>query len=306
MEGRAQWPLWGGQATLIVRGHDLKGAREAVDSVVMAVDVACSRFRPDSELVRLAVAGGQRQAVSPLLADLVSAALRAAELTQGAVDPTVGSALLDAGYAASRSGPTQPRWRMPASPVRVAASWRDVDLDVAAGTLRTPPGVLVDLGATAKARAADLAAAAAYAATGEPVLVGLCGDVAVAGTPVDKPWTVQVLERPDDADGPLVELYDGGVATSSTQVRRWLRHGSAMHHLIDPRTGLPVKEFWRTATVAAASCLDANIASTATVVKSDRGLAWLEATGLPARLVASDGSVRGLGGWPADCLQLAS
>ena len=266
----------------------------------------------------LAASGGRplsAQSLSPLLARAIAAALRAAELTDGAVDPTLGTALVAAGYdrdladlaglahlddALALAGSTGSAGRIP---LRRNASWRDIELDEAAGTVRTPPGVLLDLGATAKALAADLAAQAAYAATGSPVLVSLCGDIAVAGTRPDEPWLVRVLERPDDADGPLVRIHDGGLATSTTRARRWVQAGRPMHHLLDPMTGLPVREVWRTVTVAAGSCLDANIASTATVVKGADGVAWLGATGLPARLVSADGTVRGLNDWPVEALE---
>lgn len=309
-----EWPLWGGTARLVVRATgrtELKAARVAVDSWVMAVDRACSRFRPDSEVSILAAADGGPHPVSPLLAQAIAAALRAAELTDGAVDPTLGTALVAAGYDRAFVEPAELDDRGPARstagiPLRRNASWRDIELDEDAGTVRTPPGVLLDLGATAKALAADLAALAAHAATGVPVLVSLCGDIAVAGTRVGEPWLVRVVEHPDDADGTLVRIHDGGLATSTTRARRWVQAGRPMHHLLDPATGLPVREVWRTVTVAAGSCLDANIASTATVVKGADGASWLGATGLPARLVGAAGDVRGLNDWPVEGLEVAS
>ena len=312
VEQATEWPLWGGAARLVVRATgraELKAARVAVDSWVMAVDRACSRFRPDSEVSILAATDGGPRPVSPLLAHAIAAALRAAELTDGAVDPTLGTALVAAGYdrdladlAESDDSHAEPS-PTAGIPLRRNASWRDIDLDGTAGTVRTPPGVLLDLGATAKALAADLAAQAAYAATGVPVLVCLCGDISVAGTQVGEPWLVRVVERPDDVDGPLVRIHDGGLATSTTRARRWVQAGRPMHHLLDPATGLPVREVWRTVTVAAGSCLDANIASTATVVKGADGAAWLGATGLPARLVSAEGDVRGLNDWPVEALE---
>jgi thiamine biosynthesis lipoprotein len=178
------------------------------------------------------------------------------------------------------------------------ASWRDVELDEQHHLLSLPEGVLLDLGATAKAFAADRAAARVHDAVGMPVLVSLCGDIAVAGTRTGEPWTVLVVETADQTDGPLVEVHDGGLATSTTRARRWLQSGRPMHHLLDPVTGLPAPEVWRTVTVAAATCVDANTASTATVVKGADGLPWLESTGLPARVVAADGTVRVVSGWP--------
>lgn len=320
------WPLWGGTARLVVRpGEDpdgadraLRTARDEVDAVVMAVDLACSRFRADSEVVALAAAAGAQQPVSEVLGAALAAALRAADLTGGAVDPTLGHALVAAGYdrdidevyadprGADDALGVDEQAAEPARPavqIRRTAPWRDVELDLDRHTVRVPDGVLLDLGATAKAFAADRAAAAAHARLGVPVLVSLCGDIAVAGTRPGRPWLVLVLERPDENRGPLVEIHDGGLATSTTRSRRWYRSGRPMHHLLDPLTGLPVAEVWRTVTVAAASCLDANTASTATVVKGASGLAWLESTGLPGRLVAADGTVRGVGGWPAGSLE---
>jgi FAD:protein FMN transferase len=321
----SQWPLWGGTARLVVRAGDdprlaeaaLGAAQTEVDAVVGDVDAACSRFRADSEVARLARAGGGSYQISEVLTSAVAAALRGARLTDGAVDPTLGHALVAAGYdrdialvrdADQRAGPAPPAPSSSAgegpdqptsSRLVRTATWRDVQLDQEAGVLTVPDDVLLDLGATAKAFASDRAAARAHDAVGMPVLVSLCGDIAVAGTRPSEPWVVRVVETPDEQDGPLVEVHDGGLATSTTRARRWVRSGRPMHHLLDPVTGLPADEVWRTVTVAAATCLDANIASTATVVKGADGLRWLESTGLPARVVAADGAVRTVGGWPA-------
>ncbi len=313
-----EWPLWGGTARLVVRpgAHPadgpaaadvLKAARAEVDAVIVSVDAACSRFRADSEVVRLASAGGAVQPVSEVLADALAVALRAARLTGGAVDPTLGLALIAAGY--DRDIADVPGDRPAPGPllsVHRTAGWRDVELDLEARTVRVPDGVLLDLGATAKAFAADRAAERAHEATGVPVLVALAGDISVAGTPPGEPWPVMVVERPTETTGPMIEVHDGGVATSTTRARRWALSGRPMHHLLDPVTGLPVREVWRTVTVAAATCVDANTATTATVVKGLDGLAWLRATGLPARLVAADGTVVGVGGWPEAALEVPS
>jgi thiamine biosynthesis lipoprotein len=165
-------------------------------------------------------------------------------------------------------------------------------------------GVEIDLGATAKALAADLAAAAAQGSlgTGGGVLVSLGGDIAIAGIPPPDGWTIQVS---DDSNDPIddvserVTLQSGAIASSSTRVRRWLRGGVEQHHIIDPRTGAPVRTPWRLATVVAGSCVDANTASTATIVRGLRAVDWLVAGGLAARLVTNDGAVQCVGGWPA-------
>ena len=168
--------------------------------------------------------------------------------------------------------------------------------------LRLPPGIRLDLGATAKGVGSDRAVRAVMSATGHRggVLVSLGGDIAVAGTPPRDGWPVAVAEEPDQA-GPsqLVRLAAGAVATSSVSCRRWRRGGAVLHHIVDPRTGRPADGPWRTVTVAAATCADANAASTAAIVAGARAQDWLAAAGLPARLTGHDGRIRRLGGWPA-------
>ena len=82
-------------------------------------------------------------------------------------------------------------------------------------------------------------------------------------------------------------------------MRRWRRGGATLHHLIDPRTGLPADGPWRSATAAAATCVDANIAATAAIVLGNEAPRWLEAAGVPARLVDRWGAVARIAGWPA-------
>ena len=280
----------------------LDAARAAVDEELRAVDAACSRFRDDSELSRAnAVAGGTVR-VGPLLAEAVVAALRAARLTGGDVDPTVGRAMVAIGYdtdfarVARRGGPL----RLHVVPV---PGWRRVHVDERAGTLRVPAGVALDLGAVAKGLAADRAAAAAHRAAGRGVLVSLGGDVAVAGDAPEGGWAVRVgddSEAPPDAPGQTITIRDGGLATSSTAVRRWRRGDGEFHHIVDPRTSLPARGGLRTVSVCAATCCDANAVATAAIVRGVSALAWLEGLGLPARAVEDDGTVHHLAGWPVE------
>jgi thiamine biosynthesis lipoprotein len=104
---------------------------------------------------------------------------------------------------------------------------------------------------------------------------------------------------PEEPPGRLIRLAAGGLATSSIRCRQWRRGGRTLHHIMDPRTGLPASGPWRMASVAAANCAEANAAATAAIVAGEQATDWLTAQGLPARLVAHDGSVRLLGGWPA-------
>lgn len=280
----------------------LRRALAAVERTVAEFDRACSRFRSDSELSRLNARAGAAVRIGPVLLEAVSAALRAARLTGGDVDPTVGEALIALGYdrdfgAVERSAPRR------SQALGSIPGWRTVHLDMARSSVRTAPGVILDLGATAKALAADRAAAGAFAAAGCGVLVSFGGDLAIAGDPPRDGWRVRVTDDHRagvDAPGQWIALRSGGLATSSVAVRRWRTKSGFAHHLLDPATALPAGGMWRTASVAAASCLDANIASTAAIVRGTRAEAWLLEAGLPSRLVSVDGMVRHLAGWPGE------
>jgi thiamine biosynthesis lipoprotein len=296
----ATWRALGTGVRIVTNGGHPGRARAAVEELLRLVDATYSRFRPDSELSRLNAQAGQAVPVSGLLTHAVATALRGARLSNGLVDPTVGRAMRLIGYddhfetiAARTDGALR---------FEPVPGWRAVHLNEMARTVRLEPGVELDLGSTGKALAADLAAVAASRAMGDGgVLVSLGGDIAVAGEPPAGGW--QVLAAEDhatsiDTDGETITLTEGAVATSSITVRRWTRQGIGLHHLVDPRTGRPVDSPWRTASVAAATCVDANIAATAAILLGERAPAWLTEHSLPARLVATDGSIERLAGWP--------
>jgi thiamine biosynthesis lipoprotein len=285
------------------RPESLDRARAELEAELEAVDRACSRFRDDSELVRLNRAAGEELAVGVYLLDALEVTLTAATATEGAVDPTVGKALRLAGYDRTfalvrlRDGHLVHVFSAP------AGAWRRIEVDRERGTARIPAGVELDLGATAKALAADRAAHAAAKATHDGVIVSLGGDVAVAGDPPDQGWSIGLADdhaAPFPADGPRVGIQSGGLATSGTCVRNWATAAGRAHHIIDPRTGAPAETPWRTVSVAAASCLDANTASTAAMVLGEEAPEWLAQRRLPARLVRNEGSVVCVADWPGE------
>jgi thiamine biosynthesis lipoprotein len=306
----ATFPALGTAATVLVTPADpggLEAAKAAVAAEVAQMDLAASRFRPDSELAEVNRRAGQEVPASPLLIEAVRVALRAARITDGRVDPTVGRAVRLLGYDRDFAAvdPTGPPVNLRAESV---PGWRLVRVDGRGATIRVPVGVELDLGSTAKALAADRAARAAHlaavresAAVG--VLVSLGGDLSVVGPPPPDGWSVRVTDShasPADGPGQTVSIRSGGLATSSTTVRRWERGAVTLHHIVDPLTGRPAAPCWRTVSVAAASCVDANTASTAAIILGAEAPAWLAGVRLPARLVAADGAVRVVGGWPAD------
>ncbi len=291
----------------------LAAAVDAVRGELSRVDAACSRFRDDSELSRVNAAAGRTVGVGVDFIDALDVAFRASRLTGGIVDPTLGGTLAGFGYdrdfaLVERIG-DEP-----------AGSWADaaavgsasgpavrrptiaVEIDRLAMTVRVPVGVALDLGATAKAWAVDRAAAAARAQIGAAgVLVSAGGDLAVAGPPPAGGWPVRVTDdhaAGPDAPGQTIAIRAGGLASSSTAVRRWSRGGQPLHHILDPRTLRPAAPVWRTVSVTAATCVDANIASTAAVVLGWEASRWLARLGLPALLVGAEGNLVRVAGWP--------
>ncbi|WP_299051952.1 FAD:protein FMN transferase [uncultured Nocardioides sp.] len=303
--GSCSWTALGCGVQLLTTDPDhLGAARAAVVHVLEQVDAATSSFRPDSELSALHRADGAAVPVSSLLALAVDVALDAARRTDGLVDPTVGRALIDLGYDRTFDelpvdGPM---------PVTVASvpGWDRVEVRTADdGTwVRVPAGVVLDLGATAKGLAADLAADAAHAATGGGVLVGLGGDVATAGPAPAGGWQVAVgesshLDRAPSGPEQVVGVLDGALATSCTLARRWRRGGVPLHHLVDPRSGRPTDSDVLTASVVAGTCVEAETGSTVAVLLGGGGARdWLDAAGLDARLVLRDGREVRVGRWP--------
>jgi thiamine biosynthesis lipoprotein len=307
--------VWGSVAVVAVADSPcLEPARGAVAALIEEFDLACSRFREDSELSALNATAGGPVHVSPLLIDAVEAALRAVALTDGDVDPTVGEAMIalgydrDFGWVAAESPPgtsaqRAPETRTPPRHIAKVPGWRAIQVDREAGAIHLPRGVTLDLGATAKALAAERAAARASQEAGCGVLVGLGGDIAIAGTAPEDGWRIRVTDDHRagvDAPGQWIQLRSGGLATSSTTTRRWRSGEETVHHLLDPATGRPVRSRWRTASVVAGSCLDANIASTGAIVRGERAVAWLNSLRLPSRIVTTTGASLHLAGWPAD------
>lgn len=300
MDASRSWTAWGLEASIAVSEPQLAAAAEQlVRAEIAAVDQACSRFRKDSELMRLQPALAAGTTVGPLLALLVGSALDAAWWTDGDVDPTLGRDMDALGYdrdiAQFRLGPGG---AVGALPRHRCSSWQDVHL--AGLTLAVPDDVRLDLGATAKAVAADRAAQRIAAEIGCGALVSLGGDIATSGEAPAGGWQVLVQDLATDPWQQVTLQAGRAMATSSTQKRRWQCGGRTVHHILDPRLGLPAEPVWRSVTVAATTCLQANAFSTAGIVRGFPATAWFERLGIAARLVDLQGRVVATGSWPKE------
>ncbi|MFF0269509.1 FAD:protein FMN transferase [Kribbella sp. NPDC004536] len=292
MTASRTWSAWSCTVRLTVGDPAVLGAAcGELKALMDRVDKAASRFRPDSELSIVNHRAGALVPVSRLLVDLVDVSLVAAQVSGGAVDPTVGTAVIAAGYDADIET-VRRRFPQPAGEPATVAGWQDVRLNRKLALLGVPKDCALDLGATAKAWTADRAANLLSKRYGCAVLVEIGGDLRAAGVP-EKPWIITVAERAGEP-GVLVTLAHGGLTTSTRTVRSW----QTGHHVIDPRTGCPAAGPYRTASVWAPTAVRANTFSTALVATGEAALGRLKLAGHPARLVDTDGDVTELSGWP--------
>ena len=298
-------------AVLVTDPAALDPAAALAEDLVAQLDLAASRFRPDSEVSRIAeraLDGDAMVVVSPLLGGCVDAALHAADVTDGLVDPTVGRAVAASGYDADldvvRSRPAE------ASPSSTAAvpGWRSLAYDSRTRLLTVPQGTLLDLGATAKAYAADLIAQRLADQLPGGFLVNLGGDIAVSGQLPPDGWEIGV-EDDRGVVRQVVVSTGQAVTTSSTQRRTWTMAGEKRHHIVDPRTGRAAPAVWAQVSCAGVSAVEANAASTAAIVLGPEAPEWLSGHGIPARLdpalpghgttaIATFGRVVTTPGWP--------
>jgi FAD:protein FMN transferase len=297
--------IWGSSLTLGVAAAAAIGQAEVLlFDFLGAVEAAASRFRDDAEIHRIEQAGGSAVEVSPLLFEMVHTACSIAEMTGGAVDPTVGQAIVDLGYdrdialVRSENGP-------PLEMPKPAPGWWNVDCNQADRSVRIPAGVKLDLGATAKAFAADRAAELLASHFGCGVLVSIGGDLRVAGEAHEGGWPIGLdldSSTPPDATNPAVtvSIEQGALASSSPELRKWRRGDRSVHHIVDPLTGDCAPDTWLLATTAADHCVDANGWSTAAIVWGPEAPDRLTGAHVPSRLVSRSGEVIALCGWPLD------
>ena len=285
---------------LSTRPDHAAAAARLVRSQLTELDLACSRFRPDSELNRLP--HGRPVRISPLLTELLAAGIRSARRTDGLVDLTVGHAVRSLGYDADLAVVRNRRAALVPAECRPAPGFWRLMLDQHDHTVVIPRGVEVDLGATAKAWAADRAARSCTEQLPGGFLVNLGGDIATAGPVPAGGWRVAIDDatESDCRNWPVVIIGDGAVATSSTALRTWRVGDRLPHHIVDPRTGEVADPIWRAVTVVARTAELANTAATAAVVLGRDAPYWLAHRRLPARLMSSRGLPVYVGDWPND------
>jgi len=292
-----RWRALGTYVELSVADADSSVPAESrARALLDLVERTCSRFRPDSDLSRVNARAGSWVRSDPLLVAATVAAVEAAEHTDGIVHPLLGRVVVGLGYDRTFTALQPGR----AAGARIAPppadSWRSIEWD--ADAIRIPRGTALDLGAVAKAWASDLISRTIAEEQQTSVAVSLGGDVAVSPTGRPTWWPIEIRDHPDVEGTVEVAIAEGGLATSSTVVRRWTAGGVIRHHLVDPRTGESARTCWRTVSATGPSATAANVATTAAVILGDDAIEWLTRRSVAARLVSEDGTVTLTAGWP--------
>jgi FAD:protein FMN transferase len=294
-----KFEIWGLSGSLTTEREDqMDDATERLWYWLDAIDVACNRFRDDSELSQLNASHGARTAISPTLEMALAAALRCAAATDDLVDPTVLPALLALGYdrdfdELADGDPILEHVALPAMGTSA------IHLDADAHTVVLDPPCRLDLGASAKALAADVIADDVAESGGVVVEIG--GDVAVRGDGPEGAWAIAVSDNLTlDGHEPRVAFRHGGIATSSTNSRTWRVGERTVNHIIDPRTGHCARGLYTTASVSASDCVLANAFATAALLWNEDAGYHIAQAGWSARLVRRDGTLEYVGGWPED------
>jgi thiamine biosynthesis lipoprotein len=225
---------------------------------------------------------------------VLEAALAAARATDGLFDPLLGARMVELGYDRTFDELPARHSSLPLAAWR-AGAWREIVIDRPRAIVRLPVGHRVDLGGLAKGMAVDAALEALIVDGASYAAVSAGGDLAVAGLPPGQSFWPVAIEGPKET---VVTLREGALATSSVLRRRWQVQGTERHHLLDPRTGMPSTGPILQASVAAATCGQAEVAAKMAILSDlPAAIGRLEAHRLAALLVTADGEAWRVGTW---------
>lgn len=282
--------------TVLSGAPTLGQATRLVEDLFATWEDSLSRFTPESELSYVNGQAGRPVQVSRLFWFVMGRALEAARATDGVYDPSMGTHIVEAGYDRTFDEVPTRQHHVPGAR-SAGGSWRKIHLDPVARTVTLPVGMRLDFGGIAKGLAVDAAVERLENEGLAPILVEAGGDLRVLGTPPGLDgWQIRV----DVPDRPqVVTLHGGAMATSSRLRRQWQAGGRAMHHILDPRTGVPAASPLVSVTVAATLCAQADVAAkVALILGRAAGSDFLQTHGMSALLADEHGAVHTVGTWP--------
>lgn len=264
-----------------IRMDDEKSAQQVFDNIHKIVDdfeKRFSRFRTDSEISRLNDSAGTALIVSSEMIAILKSAREIWERTNGLIDPTIGQALISAGYDSSFELVQDNADKKTVKEDVKKVNFGDVVIDRQKNSVLIPEGVKLDVGGLGKGYLLDLLDSPISSNTND-FWISLGGDLIVSGlNELGKPWTVGV-QNPADLQKDLFKLDPlpgkWGIATSGTTKRHGVKSGVPWHHIIDPRTGLPVVTDVLAATVIAPTALEADVAAKVVLMLGSKdGIDW--------------------------------
>lgn len=241
-----------------------------------AVEAACSRFDPASEILSIAERAGEAVAVSEIVFETVRFALELARESDGAFDPTVGHRLEARGF--DREYRTGAR-----IDTRIAdgesVTWRDVSIDESRRTIALARPLVIDLGAIAKGFAIDMAARELREHGVDDFAIDAGGDLYLGGRNADRDdWSVGISNpRTPNKTIETIAVSNAAVCTSGDYRRRL--PGDGRHHIMDPRTGESARALASVTVVAPLAMVADGLATAAFVLGPERGVALLERHG---------------------------
>jgi len=234
-----------------------------------------SRYRDDSVVAKIHSSRGVPVEVDPETAELIDFARRCYELSGGLFDITSGILRHAWRFDGSDRVPDE------ATVERLLARVGFGKLEWQRPRLILPPGMELDFGGIGKEYAVDLAFDRLAARRSGPFLVNFGGDLRANRPPAHGPWQVGI-ERPDTdrTAGLMLDLEHGALATSGDSRRYLLKEGVRYGHVLDPRTGWPVRDAPRSVTVAASSCTEAGLLATLALLHGPKAKAFLDEQGV--------------------------
>ncbi len=251
---------------------------QVAEAEAARIEAKYSRYREDSLLSRINAAQGAPVAVDPETAALLDYAAHCHALSDGRFDITSGVLRRVWRFDGSDQVPTKAQVRDLLPLIGWdKVIWRRPELTL-------PAGMEIDFGGLGKEYAVDSALANIQAHSDAPVLVNFGGDLHVSGPRANGArWRVAIesVEERGVSEA-LLELAEGALTTSGAARRFLLKDGVRYSHILDPRTGWPVKDPPRAVTVAASTCMQAGILSTLAMLHGRSAEAFLKREKLKA------------------------
>jgi thiamine biosynthesis lipoprotein len=312
LRGAAQGTTWHVKFVAPAAKVDERKLQEEIERELATIDRQMSTYRADSEISRFNRAtAGEWFAVSRAVAEVVEASRAVSEKTGGAQDVTVGPLVRlwkfgprDASDKGNKTLSPQPspkgrgsEFKPPTDEeIRAArgrVGYKKLDVRLEPPALRKQvEGLAVDLSSIAPGYTVDRLAKVLQKRGIDRLMVELGGEVRAAGTRADgTPWRV-AIERPGIGTPELataVPLVDAAMATAGGSLHFFEYQGRRYSHIIDPATGRPVERVLSSVTVAAETCMDADVWDTPLVVLGlERGLECAEKNGVAALFIRNE------------------